>query len=49
MAVSITGLIFTILDTLINLDLRNSVYMTGSFDYRGTLIIQRLDLQLALY
>ena len=37
MAVSITGLIFTILDTLINLDLRNSVYMTGSFDYRGDL------------
>ena len=37
MAVSITGLIFTIFDTLINLDLRNSVYMTGSFDYRGDL------------
>ena len=36
-AVSIIGLIFTILDILINYDLSKSVYMIGSFDYRGDL------------
>ena len=36
-AVSILGLIFTILDIFINYDLSKSVYMIGSFDYRGDL------------
>ena len=36
-AVSILGLIFTILDILINFDISKSVYMIGSFDFRGDL------------
>ena len=41
-AVSTIGLIFSILDILVNYDLSKSVYMIGSFDYRGELKISGL-------
>jgi len=37
--VSLVGLSFTILDLLINYDFSKSVYMIGSFDYRGDIKI----------